>query len=176
MELVKILIITLVFSGQAFGETTWSKIGKEYSIDPVLLYAIALKESRRWDGKGGSTPWPWTLNAGKGLTFKSRKEAAASLTMHLQSGRKNIDVGLMQINLIYNGHRAKSPWALLEPETNIRVAAQILSENVKNSRGDIMLAVGKYYNNDPEKGKAYATHVLSMVSRMKNTKIEKLLN
>lgn len=111
-----LMLISILVMSHAQAETVWSKIGKEYSIDPVLLYAIALKETRMWNGKGGSTPWPWTLNAGKGITFKSRQAAAAGLTKAIKSGRKNIDVGLMQINLIYNGHRANSPWALLDPE------------------------------------------------------------
>lgn len=38
-----------------------------------------------------------------------------------------------------------------------------------------MQAVGNYYNNDPDKANQYARHVLSMASKMKNTKIERLL-
>jgi len=169
-------IILLFLSFTASSETVWSKVGKEYSLDPVLLYAVALKESRRWNGKSSSSPWPWTLNIGKGMRFDTKEDAHAELSKQIGLGKKNIDVGMMQVNLIYNGHRVSKPSDLLDPETNIRVAAQILSENIRNSKGDIYLAVGSYYSRIPSRSKAYAEHVLAMVSKMKDTEVERILN
>jgi hypothetical protein len=162
--------------GCASADTIWSAAGRQYNIDPVLLYAIALKESRLGiKGTRTARPWPWTIRARKGLRFDSKQEAAAALTKIIKSGRKNIDVGLMQINLIYNGKRAETPWSLLDPETNVSIAAEILSENLKQNKGDMIAAVGKYHNNNPIAGREYAEHVLAMMSAMKNTEIEEAL-
>lgn len=171
-----VAIILILLSSPAWSETTWAKVGKEYSIDPLLLYAVALKESRKWNGKYSSTPWPWTLNIGGGMRFDTKEEASKELEKHIKLGKKNIDVGMMQINLIYNRHRVNNPHDLLDPETNIRVAAEILAENIKRGNGDIYVAVGSYFSSIPSRGRAYAEHVLSMFSKMKNTEIERILN
>ena len=54
-----------------------------------LLWAIGMIESRRTTG-----PWPWTLNAGGGLYFDTRKQAARKLSDVIRvTGRANVDIG-----------------------------------------------------------------------------------
>ena len=106
--------------------TAWAEAAAPHRLDPALLYAIALMESGR-PREGGLAPWPWTLwLPGQGGVFlETREQALSTLRAHSDAA---VDVGLMQVNLRWHGHRIASPEALLEPERNLEIAAGILSE------------------------------------------------
>ena len=57
---------------------------------------------------GGLAPWPWTVWLhGRGGVFLETREQALSTLRAYSAG--SIDVGLMQVNLRWHGHRIASP-------------------------------------------------------------------
>lgn len=132
-----------------------------HRVDPKITTGIAMNESA-YRGR----PWPWTLNvAGRGMFFATREDAHAVIKQLLASQRCNFDVGLMQVNWCYHGQRFASPWEALAPATNIRVAEDILTENLRRS-GSAMKAVAWYHSANPERGGAYYARFLGHLSNM----------
>lgn len=129
-----------------------------------------MAESKMVAGDDGAVrPWPWTVNSPRGpRRFKNKHEALKYIrTLIEEEGVENVDIGMMQINVRWNGHRTKYNVAdLLEPETNIRVAAQILSEELQRSR-DLHLAVGRYHSPHKERAERYAGTVFSLLGPIK---------
>jgi len=129
-------------------------------VDPKITAGIAMNESS-YRGR----PWPWTLNvAGRGMFFSSRAEAYAAVTRLLANDRCDFDVGLMQVNWCYHGKRFASPWEALAPATNIRVAEDILAENLQRS-GSPMKAVAWYHSANPERGGPYFSRFMKHVAQ-----------
>ncbi len=128
-------------------------------VDPKITAGIAMNESV-YRGR----PWPWTLNvAGRGLFFATREEAHAAINRLLAHQRCDFDVGLMQVNWCYHGKRFASPWEALAPVTNIRVAEDILTENLQRS-GSAMKAVAWYHSANPECGGPYFSRFMKHVA------------
>lgn len=123
----------------------WS-IAEEAAVPPLALYAIACAESG-WDAGDASAarrPWPWTLNvAGAGQFFDSRHRAYRALVEVLAETHL-VDIGLGQVNWRWHQGRFADPWAALDPYVNLRVAAQILSEQFERA-GDWYQAVARYH-------------------------------
>lgn len=120
------------------------------TVDPRVLAGIAMNESAF-----GGRPWPWTLNvAGRGYFFKSREGAYRAIEYLLSQDRCEFDVGIMQVNWCYNHQRFASPWAALEPSTNIHVAEEILNENYSKTHS-VAEAVAYYHSANPEPGREY---------------------
>ncbi|WP_306276658.1 lytic transglycosylase domain-containing protein [Pseudomonas qingdaonensis] len=146
--------------------TMWERAAKssKCKVPPLLLYSIALVESRSGAGKGLVSPHPFALrNAPSGPVFPStRSEADALLERYIVEDRLT-DIGMMQINYRWNGHRVSDVKSLLNPETNIKVAAEILCEAIKVKRGDLELGIGGYHTLNPNRemdARAYARNVL----------------
>lgn len=96
-------------------------------LDPYILYTVALVESAKVS-KQIAKPWPWALNRqGRPFIPSSLAEAKDILGGALAKGIRNIDVGLMQVNIRWQGHRVSQPEDLLDPETNLRVGADVLA-------------------------------------------------
>ena len=144
----------------------WERVSQESACKapPLLLYSIALQESRYSAGNGMVKPHPFALRNGpSGSRFPKTKEEAAELLNKYIAEDKLTDIGLMQINFRWNGHRVRSPGLLLNAETNIRVAAEILCEAISAKRGDIELAIGGYHTMNPRResdAREYARNVL----------------
>ena len=156
------LLLTLPVHAFSLSGTVWAQAAAEQQQDPLLLYAIALAESARPREKNTVAPWPWTLNAsGKGRYFESHDTAATYLAQHTTTS-SNIDIGIMQVNLRWHGHRVDNPQALLEPDANIHVAATILREAIDSAPSDLELGVGRYHSSDPSRARAYGRRVLGI--------------
>ena len=127
--------------------TLWAQVAKRHQLDPYVLYAVALVESRKDDAQNQSTPWPWALNhAGKAIIPKSKQEAVNALNQLLESGERSVDVGMMQVNLRWHGHRVAKPENLLDPRTNLDVGASLLAEAMQSAPENRALGVGRYYS------------------------------
>jgi hypothetical protein len=148
----------------------WLAAAQAQGLDPLVLYAIALQESRRLSPDGRVRPWPWTLHVrGRGaLRFETYREAAHKLTDLIGvEGVTNVDIGIMQINWRANGHRLLDPAQILLPNNNIRLGARILRENLKRARGDLVVALGRYHSPHKDRGRRYAESVLSILEGLK---------
>lgn len=158
-----------LYAGQTLSlkGTIFEQAGNEYDVDPVLLYSIALVESAvDTPGKAGFVnPFPWTLRTDKPYYGSTREQAEKEL-LRLLENRKSVDVGLMQVNTKWHGHRVKNPLDLLDPLTNVRVAAAILSEQIDKAK-DAETAVGRYHSFNPERARWYAQHVLRIYTLIK---------
>ena len=142
-------------------DTAWAEAAAPYDdLDPALLYAIALMESGR-PRAGGLAPWPWTLwLPGQGGVFlETREQALVALRAHLDTP---VDIGLMQVNLRWHGHRVASPEDLLEPQRNLEIAAAILTEALATAPGDLELGIGRYHSPDEARARAYGRTVLTI--------------
>ncbi|MCB2053228.1 MAG: transglycosylase SLT domain-containing protein, partial [Geminicoccaceae bacterium] len=125
-----------------------------------LLHAIALTESGRWDpSRKISYAWPWTVRAKADAFVGATAEQALRVVRRLQAeGRENIDVGCMQVNLMYHGHEFDSLEAAIDPLTNISYAAAFLKRLHRQTRS-WPAAVQRYHSSDPDRGRAYRGRV-----------------
>lgn len=139
--------------------TGWEQAAMQAGLDPLMLYAVALTESGRVSEKGQIKPWPWTLNIeGRAHFTDTRKEAAALLAAHRG---KSMDVGLLQVNTRWHGHRIDDVEALLEPAINLEIGASILEDALTSAPGDLTAGIGRYHSGRPEHALPYARTVLS---------------
>ncbi|BFI52577.1 lytic transglycosylase [Yersinia pseudotuberculosis] len=136
----------------------YREIAAEARVPAAFLYSLALVESSR-RFKGGERPWPWTINvAGKGYRYETREEAWHALLRFVrQAPLKRIDVGIAQVNLGWNGHLFPSFYDVFDPNTNLRVAAQILRACYENRAGSWITAAGCYHH--PAGGKPAANYI-----------------
>lgn len=134
--------------------TVWWSAARERRLDPYVLYAVALVESAQIRQRAVVAPWPWALNReGQAIIPGTRAEAGDILRASIDQGIRSIDVGLMQVNLRWNGHRVARPEQLLNPATNIRIGADILAEAIASAPDDEALGIGRYhagFRNDAE--------------------------
>jgi hypothetical protein len=127
--------------------------------DPRMLQAIAFAESGRTGDHGRIEPWPWALNIeGQAFFPMSLDEAMALLSAHQD---RSVDVGLLQINIRWHGHRVDDTRALLDPITNLEIGAAILKEALASAPGDLTAGIGRYHSSDPERARSYARTVLA---------------
>ncbi len=143
--------------------TIWGDIGALHGVDPYLLYAVALTESSRGID-GLSSPWPWALHHG-GRTYypRSSTEALADIRQHRSEHHDLIDVGLMQVNLRWHGHRVKVLEDLIDPKTNLDLGAKILREAIDSAPNNLPLGVGRYHAwRDQKAAERYGHKVIAL--------------
>lgn len=145
-------------------DTPYQLVGIEKGLDPLLLYSVSLAESAYGIGeKGKIAPHAWTLRASKAHYSKTKDEAEATLQSYIDAGTTLVDIGLMQVNLRWHGQRVTNPSDLLDPITNVRVAADILSEAINSAKGDITLGIGRYHHwGDEDRARNYGERVLAI--------------
>lgn len=165
---------TSVFSVSAFdlSGTEFELAAKRYNLDPALLYSVALAESAYTRGDNNVSPWPWTLRTIKQPYYALDKDEAAAQLAKLikdKGNKASIDIGLMQINLFWHGHRVESPQDLLDPVINLNTGAKILSETIASASGDLELGIGRYHNwKDKVLLRSYGKRVLSIYNQISN--------
>jgi hypothetical protein len=115
-----------------------------------LLTAISLAESGRWDASRKATvAWPWTIMAeGKGQYFPSKQEALAAARAIRARGVRNMDVGCMQINMMYHGDAFTSIEQAFDPAANVAYAARFLQQ-LHGKMGSWHEAAGRYHSATP---------------------------
>jgi len=130
-----------------------------------LLGAVSLAESGRPDAGGSAiVAWPWTVMAeGNGRYFDSKAEAIAEVERLRARGVRNIDVGCMQINLMYHPDAFPSLEAAFDPATNAAYGAALL-KSLRQSSGSWSQAVAQYHSQDGERGQTYMARVLRIWS------------
>jgi hypothetical protein len=128
-----------------------------------LMAAIGHVESGRPDSKGVVQPWPWTINSGgQGQMFDSKADAIAAVKALQAKGVQSIDVGCMQVNLMYHPHAFASLDQAFDPATNATYAAHFLGELYGQSH-DWTQATGLYHSATPELGADYQRKVASVL-------------
>ncbi len=122
----------------------------------AVLRAVALAESGRWQGEERArVAWPWTVTAGgDGRYFATKSAAIAHVRALRRDGVRNIDVGCMQINLMYHPRAFEDLEEAFDPIRNAAYAADFLARLYDRSRS-WSRAVAFYHSGNRGKGGAY---------------------
>lgn len=133
------------------------------SIPAQLLAAIARVESGRYDPVGDRVaPWPWTINAeGTSRYFTTRDEAIAAVRALQGQGVNSIDIGCMQVNLLYHPTAFTSLEQGFDPVANAQYAARFLTQ-LRDQFGGWTEATARYHSGTPEHGVPYQAKVAAV--------------
>jgi hypothetical protein len=140
---------------------------RETGLPPGLLLAVALAESGRRDPASGRLrPWPWTVVSAELADFLPDREAAMALARsHQAAGRRNVDVGCLQINLGWHPDAFADLAEALDPRRNAGYAARFLA-SLHAEAGDWDTAVARYHSRDADRGQAYRSRVYAHLARL----------
>jgi len=126
-----------------------------------LLGAIANVESGRLDDRGSVRPWPWTINAeGRGQFFATKADAVTAVSALQASGVRSIDIGCMQVNLMYHPNAFGSLDEAFDPTTNAQYAARFLN-TLYGANGSWVQATAAYHSETPAIGADYQRRVMA---------------
>ena len=128
-----------------------------------ILQAISLAESGRWDKASRSNfAWPWTVTArGKGRFYPSKDAAIAAVRRLKAEGVRNIDVGCMQVNLMYHPKAFESLNEAFDPAANARYAGELFSK-LRRANRSIMRAIAHYHSTTRERNRPYTRKVIKL--------------
>ena len=132
-------------------------------LPPRMLDAIAKVESGRPDpATGRLQPWPWTINAeGTGAFFADKQSAVAAVQALLARGVRSIDVGCLQVNLLYHAHAFATIEEAFDPIANARYATRFLNTLYANTH-DWEKAIADYHSQTPILGEPYRQRVMAL--------------
>ena len=133
-------------------------------LPPNLLTAIGRVESGRIDPRDGNVKaWPWSINAeGRGYVFNTKAEAIAAVLAFRARNVESVDVGCMQVNLMYHPAAFASLEEAFDPAANVRYAAKFLGQLFAES-GDWNTAAAHYHSKTPDLALAYQRKVLAQL-------------
>ena len=129
------------------------------------MQSIGIMESGRRDGAGVLSAYPWTINAeGVGSYYATKAEAIAAVNALRARGVRSIDVGCMQVNLMYHASAFASLEEAFDPAANAAYAAKFLLRLMAQT-GSWPAATAGYHSLTPEIGGDYARKVLAIWAR-----------
>jgi hypothetical protein len=149
-------------SPSLFCETAIASAERGAGLPARMMTAIAMTESGRFDSAAGRVrPWPWTINAeGAGHYFASREQAIAAAHALRARGVRSIDVGCMQVNLMYHPTAFASIEDAFDPQANAAYAARFLT-SLYSAHGHWHKAIGAYHSMTPTRATAYLDLVMA---------------
>ncbi|NPD67881.1 lytic transglycosylase domain-containing protein [Lichenicola cladoniae] len=126
-----------------------------------LLGAISRVETGRTDAETDTVrAWPWTINAqGIGHFYTSKSEAVTAARDFQTAGIRSIDVGCMQINLMFHPDGFTSLDQAFDPGANAIYAARFLTD-LFHQTGSWPHAAAAYHSQTPNLGSDYQRKVL----------------
>ncbi|WP_223250779.1 transglycosylase SLT domain-containing protein [Rhodanobacter denitrificans] len=146
-------------------DSLWSQVGKAAGVDPLLLYSVALVESKALYPDGKVAPTPWLFRVNDHLVRGKRHDVQLAMAAASQFGSAVQDVGIMQVYYPMHRDAVRDPLTLLNPRTNITVAAKILREGMRRTH-DRVLGVGYYHSHTPSLARDYGSAVLTVYQRL----------
>jgi hypothetical protein len=147
-------------------ESVWAQVGKQFDLDPLLLYSVALVESKSLHPSGQVAPTPWMFRVNDRLVTGERHHVQIQMAMADQLNSAVQDVGIMQVYYPMHRNAAPDPLTLLDPRTNITVGAKILKDGMRETR-DATMGVGYYHSHTPSLALNYGTAVMIVYQRLK---------
>ena len=140
-----------------------SRAERAEGVPSHLLRAISLAETGRWDNKRqASFAWPWTVTSGgEGRYYASKAEAVAEVRKLSAQGVRNIDVGCMQVNLLYHKDAFAGLEEAFEPSSNTAYAARFLKDLYATS-GSWTTAAGFYHSRKSADNRPYRLKVIRL--------------
>ena len=120
---------------------------ERHAVPAGLLYAIGQVESGRPDPVTHRlVPWPWTVQAqNQSYYFASKAEAVAWVQAAQARNILSIDVGCMQVNLMYHPAAFQNLDEAFDPGANADYAARFLV-SLHAGTGDWQKAAGLYHS------------------------------
>ena len=131
-----------------------------------MMGAIAVVETGRPDAATGAMrPWPWTINAeGQGFFFANKAQAIAAVQRLQAQGVRSIDVGCMQVNLMFHPAAFATLDQAFDPGINALYAARFLTA-LHATHSDWLAAIAAYHSETPAIGASYRQLVLARWNR-----------
>lgn len=144
------------------------KYEEKYNIPDGLLLSMSLTESGKKINGGEFISWPWTINRkGKGKFFKNKMIAINYVKNYVNNGKKNIDIGCMQVNHMYHPNAFSNFYEAFDPDKNVEWAANTLI-SLYSKFGSWKDAVGYYHSYRKSKRKKYSAKVFNTLETLKN--------
>lgn len=134
----------------------------QYGIPEGILYSVGLTETGR---KGSLSPYALNVE-GKAFFPGSLQEAFAQVATSRGQGAKLIDIGCMQINLMYHGAEFASLQDMFDPAQNVAYAARFLRQ-LYDRHETWTMAVARYHagpNNDPAQQRYVCRVIANLVA------------
>jgi hypothetical protein len=132
-----------------------------------LMAAIGRIESGRLGPDGVVHPWPWSINAeGTDYVYETKAAVIAAVQALQAKGVRSIDVGCMQVNLMYHPQAFATLDQAFDPLMNARYAARFLVE-LKAQTGTWDKATAWYHSATPELGEPYQRKVAAVLPEEK---------
>ncbi len=104
-------------------------------------------------------PWPWTINVGgSGYFYQNKAQAVAAVLVLQSAGIRSIDVGCMQINLMYHPRAFASLDDAFTPSVNVTYAVGFLSD-LFSQTGSWPAATAAYHSQTSQIGAEYEKRV-----------------
>jgi hypothetical protein len=137
--------------------------GRAGGIPDHLMSAIARIETGRADATGAVDPWPWSINVeGIDHVYDSKAEVIAAVQAFQARGVRSIDVGCMQVNLMYHPDAFPSLEQAFDPLVNATYAASFLRQLFAQT-GSWPAATAAYHSAAPELGGPYQRKVQAVL-------------
>jgi hypothetical protein len=132
-------------------------------LPPRLLNAIGIVETGRVDPfRHVVAPWPWSVNAnGEGHMYDSKAQAIAAVLRFKAGGIDSIDVGCMQISLLYHPDAFASLEEAFDPDANTAYAGRFLWRLFEQT-GNWPSAAAAYHSQTPSLAQPYAARVMAV--------------
>ena len=182
-QLLRLLPLALAFAAPAFAFPAQGSVRtvcvthaaaqeRANRIPHGLIQAVALAESGRWLAEDQDTkPWPWTVTSGTDSFYLPTKSAAIAKVRELKaSGRTNIDVGCMQINLHYHPKAFASLDEALDPVANVAYGTKFLRDLRLQTRS-WGKATAFYHSQDRARGNAYRSKVYNFWRKLRKQRV-----
>ena len=132
----------------------------DHRLSPTIFYAIALTESGQSRMTVEFRPWPWTLSIdGEPFLFPTREKAQVTLLEAIRRQPRQLGIGLFQVEYRFHSDRFDSAEEMLDPYENSRVAAEIFSEGLAATEGDVWQAIGLFHSATQNLAEAYRKRV-----------------
>jgi hypothetical protein len=113
-------------------------------------------------------PYPWTVCAdGKSYFFPTKNAAISAVKRLIARGKRNIDVGCMQVNLLHHSRAFKTLEEAFTPKHNVDYAARFFTK-LKNTYNSWTKAVGYYHSRAAKYYAPYCTVVYNVWTNVRN--------
>lgn len=138
-----------------------TKAEQRYGILPGLLISIARHESN---------VSPWVIgSSGRAITNSNLNEASSKVTILINEGKTNIDIGVMQLNYHFHKNNFSSIDEMLLPENNINYAAFLLS-NLYKKHKSWQTAIRYYHSKNAVHNRPYSRKIVMEYLGINNIK------
>ena len=135
--------------------TAVAAAARSAGVPVTLALGIAQVESGRRQADGTVAPWPWSINVeGIDHVYDSKAAVIAAVRSFQAAGARSIDVGCMQVNLMYHPDAFSDLDDGFDPARNAAYAMRFLKQLFATTQ-NWPAAAARYHSATPELGAGY---------------------